>query len=98
MVALVDTGIVAQFAGFMLNAAPWMLLHGADHLGAFSQQQLESLSYASLSLVGRQSELLTSIWGLWLFPFAILTIKSGFLPKFLGVFLIITGTASVALA
>ncbi len=39
--------------------------------------------------------MLTAIWGLWLFPFAALTIKSGFLPKFLGVLLIITGIAYV---
>jgi hypothetical protein len=36
---------------------------------------------------------LTWLWGLWLFPFAVLTIKSGFLPKFLGVLLILTGVA-----
>jgi hypothetical protein len=95
MVALVGTGIAAQFAGFMLNAAPLMLLSGADYLSVFSRPQLEALSYASLSLVGKQGELLTSIWGLWLFPFAGLTIKSGFLPKFLGTLLIITGIAYV---
>jgi len=95
MVALVGTGIVAQFAGFVLNAAPLMLLSGADSLSAFSRPQLEALSYASLSLIGRQGQILTAIWGLWLFPFAVLTIKSGFLPKFLGVLLIISGIAYV---
>ncbi len=95
MVALVGTGIAAQFAGFVLNAAPLMLLGGADSLSVFSRPQLEALSYASLSLAGKQGEMLTAIWGLWLFPFAALTIKSGFLPKFLGVLLIITGIAYV---
>jgi hypothetical protein len=47
-------------------------------------------------LNGRLVELLTSMWGLWLFPFAALTIKSGFLPKFLGVLLILSGIAYVA--
>jgi hypothetical protein len=32
---------------------------------------------ASLGVAGKQRELLTSIWGLSLFPFAVLTIKSG---------------------
>ncbi len=95
MVALVGTGIVVQFASFVLNAAPLMLLSGANYLSVFSRQQLEVLSYAALSLIGKQGELLTSIWGLWLFPFAVLTMKSGFLPKFLGVLLIITGIAYV---
>ena len=95
MVGLVGTGIAAQFAGFVLNAAPLVLLLGEDHLSAFSRPQLEALSYASLSLAGKQGAMLTAIWGLWLFPFAALTIKSGFLPKFLGVLLIITGIAYV---
>jgi Ca2+/Na+ antiporter len=95
MVALVGTGIAAGFAGFVFNAAPLLLLGGSQYLSVFSQQQLEALSYASLSLLGKQGQLLTSLWGLWLFPFAVLTIKSGFLPKFLGVLLIITGIAYV---
>jgi hypothetical protein len=95
MVALVGTGIVAQFAGFVLDAVPLVLLSGAHYLSAFSRQQLETLSYAALSLGGKQGELLTAIWGLWLFPFAVLTIKSGFLPKFLGALLVITGIAYV---
>ncbi len=44
---------------------------------------------------GKLVELLTSIWGLWLFPFAALTMKSGFLPKFLGGLLILSGIAYV---
>ena len=34
-------------------------------------------------------------WGLWLFPLALLVLKSGFLPRFLGVWLIINGFAYV---
>jgi hypothetical protein len=55
----------------------------------------EALAYASLGVCGKLVELLTSIWGLWLFPFAVLTIKSNFLPKFLGVLLILSGVAYV---
>lgn len=32
-------------------------------------------------------------WGLWLFPFAMLVIRSGFIPRLLGVLLIINGFA-----
>jgi hypothetical protein len=95
MVALVATGIAAQFASFVFNTAPLVFLSGADYVSAFTRPQLETLAYASLSLASKEGQLLTSIWGLWLFPFAVLTMKSGFLPKFLGVLLILSGAAYV---
>ncbi|MGQ0720397.1 MAG: DUF4386 domain-containing protein [Candidatus Eiseniibacteriota bacterium] len=95
MVALVGTGIAAGFANFTWDLAPLILLSGADYLSPLEQPQLEALTYASIKLGDRQGLLLTSIWGLWLFPFAVLTIKSGFLPRFLGVLLILSGVAYV---
>ena len=95
MVALIGTSIAAQFAGFALSTAPLMLLKGDEYLAAFTRPQLEALAYGSLSLNNKLGELLMSLWGLWLFPFAYLTIKSGFLPKFLGVLLILSGVAYV---
>lgn len=38
------------------------------------------------------------LWGLWLFPLAVLTIRSGFLPRFFGYWLIINGSAYLALS
>jgi hypothetical protein len=95
MVALVGTGIAVQFAGFVLDLAPLVLLGGAEYLSVFTRPQLEALAYASIVLHGKQGQLVTSIWGLWLFPFAVLTIKSGFLPRFLGGLLILSGVAYV---
>jgi hypothetical protein len=95
MVALVGVGIAAQFAGFVWNVAPLVLLSGADFLAPFSRAELEALAFGSFRMAGRQGQLLTLLWGLWLFPFAALTIKSGFLPKFLGLLLILTGIAYV---
>lgn len=95
MLALVGTGIAATFAGFAFNAAPLVLLGGGDALAAVSRPQLEALAYASVKVGDRLGDVLTAIWGLWLLPFAVLTIKSRFLPKFLGVLLILSGVAYV---
>ncbi len=35
-------------------------------------------------------------WGLWLFPFGFLVYKSGFIPRFLGIWLVIEGFAYCA--
>jgi hypothetical protein len=37
-------------------------------------------------------------WGLWLFPFGVLVIRSGFLPRILGVWLIVNCFAYLALS
>jgi hypothetical protein len=37
-------------------------------------------------------------WGLWLFPFGLLVYRSRFLPRFLGVWLIINGFAYLAVS
>jgi hypothetical protein len=37
-------------------------------------------------------------WGLWLFPFGMLVIRSGFIPRILGVLLMIAGSAYLARA
>lgn len=95
LVALVGTGIAVGFANFAFNLAPLVLLSGADFLSPLNGAQLEALAYAALRLGAKQGEMLTSFWGLWLFPFAALTFKSEFLPKFLGVLLILSGAAYV---
>jgi len=35
-------------------------------------------------------------WGLWLFPFGICVMRSGFIPRFLGILLMIAGCGCVA--
>ncbi len=37
-------------------------------------------------------------WGLWLLPFGALVIKSGFLPRLLGIWLLVNGVAYVAVS
>ena len=59
-------------------------------------------SYLQIDLAGRQAEVLLLLdyynngiqivsvfWGLWLFPFGYLVFRSGFLPKFLGLMLML---------
>ena len=42
--------------------------------------------------------ILETFWGLWLLPFGLLIWKSGFIPRLLGVFLILSGIAYVILS
>src|SRR5207302_2365185 len=65
------------------------LFRGADFLTAIGEPQRNALGYLFIRLHS-QGEFMNEIfWGLWLFPFGLLVFRSGFLPRFLGVWLML---------
>ena len=82
-----------DFVNVLNDAAALMLVRGADFLSAFSKPQRDALAMLFLRLHGQQIVAAEILWGLWLFPLAILVLRSGFLPRFLGVWLIVNGFA-----
>jgi hypothetical protein len=76
------------------HLAALRLLANADD-GAFTASQLQA--QAMLFLDMRQSGILIALvfWGLWLLPLGLLVFRSGFLPKLLGVLLVIAGAGYV---
>ena len=95
MVILVCVPGAAQIANLSYHMAPLTLLSGADYLRALPKSELDALAFADLRIANGVGQLLTVFWGLWLFPFGILTIKSGFFPKFLGILLFVSGFAYI---
>ena len=67
------------------------LLAGAGHLQALPPGQLEAGVMLSLNAYSNGIFATTIFWGLWLLPFGYLVFKSGFLPRVLGILLIIGG-------
>ncbi len=87
-----------SFVGVVSDAAALMLVRGADFLSAFEKPQRDALAMLFLRLRDHQNTVAEILWGLWLFPLAILTYRSRFLPRFLGVWLTINGFAYVLLS
>jgi hypothetical protein len=96
MVAFVAMSAAIGIVNDLNLIAPLILLGGTEYSSAFSQPQLEALAMGFLSLRGSGNALNAMLWGLWLFPFGVLVIRSGFLPKALGICLIIGCFAYVA--
>ena len=99
MVALV---LVSATIGFMntLNdiAALTLFRGGADFLSVLDKPRRDALAMLFLRL-DFQGNLINEIfWGLWLFPFGVLVMRSRFLPRILGVWLIINCFAYVVLS
>jgi hypothetical protein len=62
---------------------------GADYLTVFTADQLQALVPLFLDLHEHGINIAGIFWGLWLFPMGYLVFKSGFLPRILGVLLMI---------
>ena len=95
MVILVLVQVPIGFVDGAIQLAVLVLLRGADFLAVFDQPQREALAMLFLKLSGQMTIVAEIFWGLWLFPLGLLTFRSGFLPRFLGVWLIINGVAYV---
>jgi hypothetical protein len=74
------------------------IVRGADFLSVFDKPQRDALA---MLLLRQHSHLNTAaeiLWGLWLLPLGMLVFRSRFLPRFLGVWLLINGVAYVLLS
>ena len=94
--ALVSVPIV--FVNTLNDVAALVLVSGAEFLTVFERPQLDALAYLFLRLHGEGMTVASIFWGLWLFPFGMLVIHSGFIPRFLGVLLIVAGVGYVVSA
>jgi hypothetical protein len=95
MVTLFAISIPISSLNVLNEAAALMLLHGAQTLSAWTKPQLEAMALLFLRLHGYGLNIAAIFWGLWLVPFGLLVYRSGFLPRFLGVLLVINGFAYV---
>src|SRR2546426_276301 len=71
---------------------------GVDFLSVFDKPQRDALVLLFLRLHHAQIVAAEILWGLWLFPMGALAYKSRFLPRFIGVWLIINGVAYIVLS
>jgi len=91
MVILILIGLAIGMLNELNQFAALLLLGGADHLTAFTADQLQAFAALFLDIYQHGFSIAHIFWGLWLFPLGYLVFKSGFLPKVIGVLLIIAG-------
>ena len=95
MVLLVSVGVAIGLANLVNKIAPLILLSGAGYLSVFSKPQLNALALGFGGLNDYGNVVAAVFWGLWLFPFGILVIKSGFFPRILGILLLVAGVGNL---
>lgn len=86
--------------GLMMDAfsiTSLMILKG-EVLNSFDLSRRQELAMLFLRVNDYTVSTLILFWGLWLFPLGILTYKSGFIPRFLGIWLLLNGCTFVIMS
>lgn len=87
---VLNLGGVAVYSLNLLNQyAALLLVSGADYLKVFQAEQLQALAMLFLNLYHNGYWMSQIFFAAWLFPLGYLVFKSGFLPKTLGIILMI---------
>jgi hypothetical protein len=89
MLILALVGVPIACINELNRFAALLLLSDADYLTALDINTLHAQAMLFLDLHTSGLYIAQVFWGLWLFPFGCLVFKSGFLPKSLGILLII---------
>jgi uncharacterized protein DUF4386 len=80
--------VVNQLAALILAGAP-------PFMATFTRPQLDSLAYLFLRLHGEAIGIVWVFWALWLVPFGLLALRSGFVPKILGLLLLLAAAGDL---
>ena len=89
MVGLVLVSAAVGFVDELNNLGARILFRGGEFLSVFDRAQLDALGMLFIRLHGQGIMIAEIFWGLWLFPFGLLVFRSRFLPRWIGVWLMI---------
>ncbi|UCH09146.1 MAG: DUF4386 domain-containing protein [Fidelibacterota bacterium] len=89
MVIFILVGVPIAMLSELCRFAVLLLLSGTDYLAAFTADQLYAQVMQFLDLREYGINIAGIFWGLWLFPMGYLVFKSGYLPRILGILLMI---------
>ena len=95
MMILMLISVPISYLNVLNDLAALTLARGPDFLSVFDQRQRDALAYLFLRLHGQGIILAQIFWGLWLFPFGMAVMRSGFIPRFVGIAAMIAGCGYV---
>jgi len=106
----VDQWLARLMVGFVLmsgaitlmnlvnNVAALTLFRGSDFLAVLDKPQRDAMGMLFLRMHAQGNNINEMLWGVWLLPFGLLVMRSRFMPRILGVLLLVNGAAYVAIS
>ena len=98
MVSFVLVSAAVGYLNALNNIAAVILFRGGEFLDVIDKTQRDALGMLFVRLHSNGEFISEIFWGVWLFPFGLLVYRSGFLPRLLGVWLIVACFAWIALS
>jgi Domain of unknown function (DUF4386) len=98
MVGLVLVSAALILVGVVFKAGALIVFRGEDALAAFDQQSRQAIGMLLIQLHRQANGVNEMFWGLWLLPFGWLVVRSRFLPRWLGYWLLLDGICWVVFA
>jgi hypothetical protein len=95
MLVLMLLSTPISYLNVLNDLAALTFARGPAFLAIFDQPQRDALTFFFLRVHNQGIVLAQIFWGLWLFPFGILIIRSGFIPRFVGFSVIVAGCGYV---
>jgi hypothetical protein len=95
MTALFLIAVPIELASVGNHAAALILTSNASWLSAFTREQLDALTYMFFRLHANGLQVAQVFWGVWLFPYGLVAMRSGFIPRWVGVALLAAGVGFV---
>jgi hypothetical protein len=95
MLVLVLLAVPISLLNILNTVVALIAARRPDFLSAFDPQQLDALVLLFLRLHGIGYVIAGIFWGLWLFPFGILAMRSGFIPRLIGLGMLLAGVPYV---
>jgi Domain of unknown function (DUF4386) len=89
---------VIDFVSVVSDFGVLLCVRGAEFLSVFDKPQRDALAMLFLRLGDYQTIAAEILWGVWLLPLGVLVYRSHFLPRFLGVWLVINGFAYIIIS
>lgn len=98
MVVFILIDVPLAFLSTANQVATLAFARGADFLSVFDKPQRDALA-TLLIHIDRHGVIVSEVfWGLWLLPLGTLVYRSGFIPRFIGVWLVLNGLSYLVLS
>ena len=95
LVALVLLSSALGLVTVVFSAAALLVFRGGDAFAALDVHSREAIGMLLIRMHAQANGINQTFWGLWLLPFGWLVVRSRFLPRWLGYWLVLDGIAWV---